>query len=150
MKDDRMGIVMEGPSGDGKQLLFDVIARNWSLEECKEWSDRVKINPENNSLLKTHDMMNYVNAWHPHIVATRSLTGISLLGFGNLVGHMLVFFVFWIAINQISKTTERQGRSCLCTVALTVGSQHVWKSRRNKDVTAAASLKLLQLMSALL
>lgn len=61
-----MGIVDEGPSGDGKQLIFNVIARNWSLEEWKDRSDRVKINPENNSLLKTHDMKNYTNVCHPH------------------------------------------------------------------------------------
>lgn len=150
-----MGIVNEGPSGDGKQLIFDVIAGNWSLEECKERSDRVKINPENNPLLQTHDMINYINVCHLHTVSTRSFifnttTGISLLCFGHLVGHTVVLFVFWIAIKHISRNTERQGRSCLCTLVLTVGSQHVWKSRRNKDVTAAASLKLLYLMSALL
>lgn len=64
-----MGIANEGPSGDGKQLIFDVIARNWSLEEYKERNYRVKINPENNSLLKTHDMINY-NVCHLHTAST--------------------------------------------------------------------------------
>lgn len=148
-----MGIANKGPSGDGKQLICDVIARNWSLEECKERSDRVKINPENNPLLKTHDAINYINVCHLHTVSTRSFifnTTTGILCFGHLVGHTVVFFVFWTAIKYISRNTGRQGRSCLSTLVLTVGSQHVWKSRRNKDVTAAASLKLLYLMSALL
>lgn len=52
MKDDRMGIIHESPSAEGKQLIFDVIARNQPLEEWR--SDSVKTNPENNSLFKKH------------------------------------------------------------------------------------------------
>lgn len=149
-----MGIVHESPSGGGKELIFDVIARNQPLEECKERSDRVKTNPENNSLLKIHDTINCTNAFQLHTVSTMSFifntkTGISLLCFGNLVGHIVVFFSE-SAIKHASRSTERQGRSCLCTLAATVGSQHVWKSRRNQDVTATASLKMAWLMSALL
>lgn len=92
-----MGIVHESPSGEGKELIFDVIARNQPLEECKERSDRVKTNPENNSLLKIHDTINCTNAFQLHTVSTMSFifntkTGISLLCFGNLVGHIVVFF----------------------------------------------------------
>lgn len=149
-----MGIVHESPSGEGKELIFDVIARNQPLEECKERSDRVKTNPENNSLLKIHDTINCTNAFQLHTVSTMSFifntkTGISLLCFGNLVGHIVVFFSE-SAIKHASWSTERKGRSCLCTLAATVGSQHVWKSRRNQDVTATASLKMAWLMSALL
>lgn len=36
MQNDRMGIVHESPSGESKQLIFDVIVRNQFLEECKK------------------------------------------------------------------------------------------------------------------
>lgn len=52
-----MGTVHESTSGEGKQLIFDVIARNQSLGEHKERSDRVKTNPENNSLSKIQDVL---------------------------------------------------------------------------------------------
>jgi len=45
--------VHESTSGEGKQLIFDVIARKQSLEEHKERSDRVTTNPANNSPFKT-------------------------------------------------------------------------------------------------
>lgn len=111
-----MGIVNEGPSGDGKQLIFDVIARNWSLEEWKERSDTVKINPENNILLKTHDMINYINVCHLHTVSTKffifnTTTGISLLCFGNLVGNMVVFFVFELQLIRSAETQKDKGEA---------------------------------------
>jgi len=104
MKYDRMGIVHESPSGEGTQLIFDVIARNQPLEQCKERTllnsiPYLKFNSTsliqfNNSLLKIHDTRNCTNAFHT--VSTRSfifMTGISLLCFGNLVGHAVVFLV---------------------------------------------------------
>lgn len=149
-----MGDVHESSSAEGKQFIFDVIARNQPLEKWKERSDKVKTNSESNSLLKIHDMINCTNVLHLHTVSTRfftfnTTTGISLLCLGNLVGHALVFFSE-LAIKRASRNTERQGRSCLCALAVTVGSQSVWKSRRNQDVKAVASLKLPWFMSALL
>ena len=98
-----------------KRLIFDVIARNQPLEECKERSDRVKTNPEINSLLKIHDTINCTNAFHLHTVSTTSFifnttTGISLLRFGNLVGHAVVFFSE-LAINMPAEKQEDGGEA---------------------------------------
>lgn len=150
MKDDRMGIAQESTSGEGKQLTFHVIARNQSLEESKERSDGVKTNLGNNSLFQIQDAINCANAFRCHTASIRRFIflTLSLLCLNNLVGHAAVFFP-GLATDRASRNAERRVKLPL-HIALTAGSQHLGKSRRNQDLTAAASLKLLWLLGALL
>lgn len=145
-----MGIVQESTSGEGKQLVFDVIARNQSLEESKERSDGVKTNLGNNFLFKIQDAINCANAFHLHTASIRRFIflTLSLLCLSNSVGHTAVFFS-GLAIARARRNAERRVKLPL-HIALTAGSQHLGKSRRNQDPTAAASLKLPELPSALL
>lgn len=108
-----MGIIHESPSAEGKQLIFDVIARNQPLEEWRREVTGSKLTRKTTLYLKNtwYD----TNAFHLHTVSTRSLffntmTGISLLCFGNSMAHAVVFFSE-LAIKHASRNTERQGEA---------------------------------------